>query len=167
MFKTWHDQRVRVHCDPGQREKILYSPEFDRNGIMTLKESGRENLYDFIQSHRDSVDLHKILDRFQSGDVGALSRVQGSFGDFSQFPQTYAELLNQVIAGEQTFNSLPLDVREKFGHSFHVWLAQAGSESWLQAMGYAAPTPPAPDPAQPLPTPAGVNNPSPPSPEGA
>lgn len=167
MFKTWHDQRDRVHCDPGRREKILYSPEFDRNGIMTLKESGRENLYDFIQSHRDSVDLHKILDRFQSGDVGALSRVQGSFGDFSQFPQTYAELLNQVIAGEQTFNSLPLDVREKFGHSFHAWLAQAGSESWMQAMGYAAPTPPASDPVQPPPTPSGVDNPSPPSPEGA
>ena len=146
MFKTWHDQRDRVHCNSGDPEKILYSPEFDRNGVMTLKESGRENLYDFIQSHRDSVDLHKILDRFQSGDVSVLSRVQGSFGDFSQFPQTYAELLNQVIAGEQTFNSLPLDIREQFGHSFHAWLAQAGSESWLKAMGYTPTTPPAVDP---------------------
>ena len=98
MFKTWHDQRDRVHCDHGQREKILYAPEFDRNGIMTLKASGRENLYDFIQSHRDSVDLHKILDRFQSGDVGALSRVQGSFGDFSQFPQ------NILKPGSLTFD---------------------------------------------------------------
>lgn len=167
MFKTWHDQRDRVHCNPGDPEKILYSPEFDRNGVMTLKESGRENLYDFIQSHRDSVDLHKILDRFQSGDVSVLSRVQGSFGDFSQFPQTYAELLNQVIAGEQTFNSLPLDIREKFGHSFHAWLAQAGSESWLKAMGYTPTTPPAVEPVQTPPTPAGVNNPSPSSPEGA
>ena len=48
---------------------------------MILKESGKENLYEFIQSFKDSVDLHKIMDRFNAGDTAALQKVQGMFGD--------------------------------------------------------------------------------------
>ena len=79
------------------------------------------------------------MDRFNAGDTAALQKVQGMFGDFSQMPQTYAGLLNHMIEAEQTFMSLPLETREKFGQSFHAWLAQAGSESWLEAMGMVTP----------------------------
>ena len=139
MFQTWHRDQEHFCSEPGCGEKILYSPEFDRFGVMTLKESGKEDLYAFIQSHKDSVDLHKIMDRFNAGDTAALQKVQGMFGDFSQMPQTYAGLLNHMIEAEQTFMSLPLETREKFGQSFHAWLAQAGSESWLEAMGMVTP----------------------------
>ena len=90
MFETWHREQQHFCSEPGCGEKILYSPEFDRFGVMTLKESGKEDLYAFIQSHKDSVDLHKIMDRFNAGDTAALQKVQGMFGDFSQMPQTYA-----------------------------------------------------------------------------
>lgn len=150
-FETRYRPQRHFYSGHGDPVKVLYSPEFDKQGVMTLKESGRENLYDYIQSHRDSVDIHKILQRFEEGDVAALSKVQGQFGDFSQFPKTYAEMLNQVIEGENAFNNLPLDIREKFGHSFQQWLATAGSAEWSEKMGFR-------------PTPAGVNN---PSPEGA
>ena len=139
MFQTWHREQEHFCSEPGCGEKILYSPEFDRFGVMTLKESGKEDFYAFIQSHKDSVDLHKIMDRFNAGDTAALQKVQGMFGDFSQMPQTYAGLLNHMIEAEQTFMSLPLETREKFGQSFHAWLAQAGSESWLEAMGMVTP----------------------------
>lgn len=165
MFETWRRTPKRFTSDVGSRVKDIYSPEFDKKGVMTLKVSGQENLYEFIQSHKDSVDIHKILERFERGDVAALQKVQGMFGDFSEFPKTYAELLNTVIEGEQTFNSLPLDVREKFGHSFHRWLATSGSAEWLSAMGMEVPTPSPekaveslPAASEANPTPAGVNN---------
>ena len=139
MFQTWHRDQEHFCSEPGSGEKILYSPEFDRSGVMTLKKSGKEDFYAFIQSHKDSVDLHKIMDRFNAGDTAALQKVQGMFGDFSQMPQTYAGLLNHMIEAGQTFMSLPLETREKFGQSFHAWLAQAGSESWLEAMGMVTP----------------------------
>ncbi len=141
-FDNRYRSHVRFHSEVGDPVKILYSPEFDKNGVMTLKESGRENLYDFIQSHKDSVDIHKIMQRFEEGDVNALSKVQGQFGDFSQFPKTYAEMLNQVIEGENAFNGLPLEVREKFGFSFQQWLASAGSDEWKLKMGFASDTVP-------------------------
>lgn len=147
-FDTRYRDHKRVVSNPGDPVKILYSPVFDRKGVMTLEESGRENLYDFIQSHRDSVDLHKILERFAAGDVGALQQREGAYGDFSEMPKTYADLLNTVIDGERTFDSLPRDVRERFGNSFHQWLAQAGSDEWKKAMGIdvspSAPESPAP-----------------------
>lgn len=162
-MQTWRREQERFISNPGEREKILYSPEFDKKGVMTLVESGKEDLYAFIQSHKDSVDIHKILQRFESGDASVLQRVQGTFGDFSEFPKTYAELLNTVIEGEQTFNSLPLEVREKFGHSFHRWLATSGSAEWLSAMGMSVPTPAPENPVTGQetanPTPSGVNNP--------
>lgn len=165
MFETWRRPHKRFNTEVGSGVKDIYSPEFDKKGVMTLKVSGQENLYEFIQSHKDSVDIHKILDRFERGDVTALQKIQGMYGDFSEFPKTYAELLNTVIEGEQTFNSLPLEVREKFGHSFHRWLATSGSAEWLSAMGMEVPTPPAKNPverapaaSEAIPTPAGVNN---------
>lgn len=135
MFPTKYRPHERFTIDPGDPVKVLYSPVFDRKGVMTLEESGREDLYGFIQSHRDSVDIHKILERFASGDVTALQRVQGVFGDFSEMPTNYADLLNTVIDGERSFNALPLEVKEKFGMSFHRWLVQAGSPEWCAAMG--------------------------------
>lgn len=139
-FDNRYRKPVRFHSEVGDPVKVIYSPEFDKNGVMTLKESGRENLYDFIQSHKDSVDIHKILQRFEEGDVNALSKIQGQFGDFSQFPKTYAEMLNQVIEGENAFNGLPLEVREKFGFSFQQWLASAGSDDWKSKMGFVSDT---------------------------
>ena len=59
MFETWHREQQHFCSQAGSGEKILYSPEFDRFGVMTLKESGKEDLYAFIQSHKDSVALQK------------------------------------------------------------------------------------------------------------
>lgn len=123
MFKTQYDDHDRVNSNVGNPEHILYSPVFDKDGNMELVESGRENIYDFIQSHKDSVDIHQILRRFEEGDVDALSRRQGIFADFTSMPATYADALNAVIAAQNYFNGLPVDVRAKYDHSFEKFLA--------------------------------------------
>lgn len=134
-FRTQYQPRERVVANPGQREKALWSPVFDKDGGFELKESGREDLYAFIQSHSASVDIHVILERFACGDVSALSKVQGTYGDFTTVPKTYAELLNSVIQGEQYFLSLPVEVRAKFGHDFNKWLVSMDDmPSWLEKM---------------------------------
>lgn len=124
MFRTQFDAHERVHSGHGDPIKILYTPEFDKHGVMNLVESGRENLYDFIQSHAESVDIHVILKRFADGDASVLSRVQGAYGDFTDMPKTYAEMLNSLIAAENAFNALPVEERAKFGHSFQRWLSE-------------------------------------------
>lgn len=129
MFRTQFDARERVHANPGSTVRILYSPKFDEKGVMSLVESGKENLYEFIQSHKESCDIHVILERFARGDVSALERVQGTYGDFSNMPRTYADMLNLVHSAEDAFSNLPVDERAKYGHSFERWLTEFGPDS--------------------------------------
>lgn len=136
MFKSHFDEHERVPQNLGDPVKIIYSPVFDKEGNLELQPSGKENLYDFIQSHAESVDIHVILERFARGDISALSKVQGTYGDFTTIPKTYADLLNAVIQGEAYFMSLPVETRAKFDHDFHKWMAGMDDmPSWLAAMG--------------------------------
>lgn len=123
VFQTQFRMPERFLSNPGTSVKILYGPEFDEKGRMNLVEKGRENLYDFIQSFKESVDIHVLLKRFSNGETDVLSKVQGFYGDFSEFPRTYADLLNTVNEGEAFFNGLPVEVRSKFGHSFPVFMS--------------------------------------------
>ena len=136
VVKTQFDDHARVHSNPGNRFKTLYAPRFDDNGVMELVENGRENLYEFIQSHKDSTDIHVLLDRYQRGDESVLSRRQGLYGDFTQMPNTYAEALNAMISAENYFNGLPVETRAKFGHSFQQFLVSMDKPGFMEAMGF-------------------------------
>lgn len=134
QIRTQFQERARVHANPGSREKILYSPQFADDGSMELIEAGKENLYEYIQSHKESVDINVILKRFARGDVTALQRRQAMFGDFTDAPSTYAEALNSMIVAEQYFNSLPLETRAKFDHNFHRFLVSLDRPDFAQML---------------------------------
>lgn len=160
-FKTQYDDHPRVHVDPGDPVKVLYGPIFDKNGVMSLQEIGKHDLYGEIQSHADSVDINVLLARYANGDVGALARVQGAYGDFTQMPSTFAEALNTMIAAEQYFMGLPVETRAQFGHDFHQFIASMDTPEWSSKLGIAQPgvdsllsTPSAPAPAAPASEPA-------------
>lgn len=141
-FATQFDSHPRVFVEAGTRVKTMYGPVFDDRGVMHLTEIGKHNLYAEIQSHKESVDIHSILKRYQSGDVEALSRVQGAYGDFTEMPKTYAEALNNIIGAEQYFMGLPADVRSRFNNSFTQFLASMDSPTFARDMGMLPPDPP-------------------------
>lgn len=150
----------RVHQAVGSGERLLYTSELQDNGEITLIPSGVEDLYASIQSHKDSCDIHVLLARYQNGDVEALSQRQGVYGDFTEMPKNYMELLNTVIAGRSYFDSLPVETREKFDHSFEKFMMSMDNmEQFAKLMGLEDPTPkpnPAP-PTDPAPDPAPVS----------
>lgn len=146
MFRTQYEPHDRVLANVGTREHILYSPQLDEDGHMELVETGREDIYEQIQSHKDSCDIHTILRRFEAGDTEVLMQRQGNFGDFTTIPKTYADLLNSVIAGEQYFSQLPVETRAKFGHSFQQWMVSMDKPDFAEKMGWNPPSPaPVPD----------------------
>lgn len=134
QFDTRYRPQVRKISEPGTIEKLTYSPRFDKEGRLVLEPTGRENTYEYIQSFKDSVDIHKIMERFQAGDPTALQRAQGFYADLSGVPETYADMLNLVSAGREAFDSMPAETKEKFGNSFERWLSTAGTAEWLQIM---------------------------------
>lgn len=170
-FRTRYESHDRVYQPAGSQIHILYSPIFDKNGVWHLEETGKENLYDYIQSHADSVDIHVILKQFAAGDVSVLSRVQGAYGDFTQMPKTFAEALNTMVAAEQYFMSLDPDVRAQFHHNFNEFIAAMDSPDFTTRMGIAPQVetdqPPAPvQPSTPVVS-TPVSSPTPASPAAA
>ena len=135
QFKTQYDSRDRFFSDPGSPEHITYAGHYDDKGRVVLEESGRENIYDFIQSHAESCDIHVLMKRYQNGDVYALSQKQGFYGDFLDFPRTYAEALNHMNEMERQFMALPVETREKFGNSFTEFLAASAEPDFLDRLG--------------------------------
>lgn len=134
-FKTQYDARDRIFSDPGSPEHITYAGHYDEKGRVVLEEAGRENIYDFIQSHAESCDIHVLMKRYQNGDVEALSQKQGFYGDFLDFPKTYAEALNHMNEMERQFMALPVETREKFGNSFTEFLAASAESDFLDRLG--------------------------------
>lgn len=176
-FPTQYRAHQRVISNPGSSVKDVYTPHYDAFGELIIEKTGEEDLYAYIQSHKESCDIHLMLERYANGDDQALSRAQGFYADTTGMPQTYAEVLNAVLAGEAAFNQLPKEVKQEFDNSFAQWLASMDRPDFAQRMGFSeSPVPtevpdsvlkgpeaaqPAPAaPAQPTPQPVTPNTPT-------
>lgn len=120
----------------GDLYHIVYTSYFMPDGTIGLKESDRVDIKKEINSYRDQTDMSFILSRLMAGDDSVLNPRPPMFGDFTQLPSSYAEMLNLVLAGEQYFDSLPLDTKKQFDNDRGKWFASIGSEDWLKAMGF-------------------------------
>lgn len=130
-------QRQRVFCDSGNAIVKEHELRYDEDGNEYFEVLCEKNLYDEIQSHKMSVDINYILARFASGDRDVLSRKQGIYGDFSDFPRSYAEMLNTLNSAQSVFDQLPIEIKNKFGDSMQAWLAQYGTPAWSEKMGFS------------------------------
>lgn len=141
MFNTQFDFRLRSICPSGSPIKQLYKGHVNDDGIIELVDAGTVDLYDEIQSHKDSCDINVLLKRYVNGETDILSQVQGVYADSVGMPKTYAELLNSVIQGEEMFNSLPVETKEKFGFSFTQFMASMDNlDDFRRKLGFTSDT---------------------------
>lgn len=156
-FDTQFSGRARYPQPNGTPIKDEFIGRYAKDGSIELVPNGQTNMYQFIQSHADSVDIHVLLQRYRNGDDLALNRVQGFYADVADMPKSFADVLNVVQDGERHFMSLPKDVRAQFDHSFAKWLAAMGSPAWMSAMGFdaqkVADVAPVAPPVEPVPVP--------------
>lgn len=117
-------EKFKTGC--GNRFHPTYALGFDDKGRKILKEKkgGRIDVYAEIQSHAASVDINNIIQRFNNGDISVLDNGKGYFVDLTQFPKTYAEMIQRMQNAENYFDSLPLEERKRFNFSFEQFLAQ-------------------------------------------
>lgn len=150
MFKTQFNGRVRRVANPGSRMKKTFAGRYDEKGRIVLEETGVENIYDKIQSYKDSTDIHVLLKRYANGDTEALAKVQGFYADVTEMPKNFAEVLNIVNDGENFFASLPVEIRSKFGHNFGEFMVSLSDGSIFGKLGMDKPAEPEKAPANPV-----------------
>lgn len=103
------------------------------DGKETLIVVGEHDIYPEIQSHAKSVDINEIVLRHQRGDIDVLAQRAGMYGDFTNLPTSYAELYQNVLDAQAYFDSLPLEVRQKFDHSFSKFFTSIGTSEFEAA----------------------------------
>lgn len=120
----------------GDLFQIVYTSFYKPDGTIGLKESDRIDIKKEINSYREQTDMSYILSRLMAGDDSVLNPCPPMFGDFTQLPTSYAELLNMVMDAERYFDSLSPDIRKKFDNDRGKWFAQMGTDFWMESMGF-------------------------------
>lgn len=126
--------------NPGDQDHILYSSKVMPDGTIHLTECGKENIQEIINSHRDTCDMNFILHQLNLGNTSVLNVREGFYADLTGAPKTMAEALQIMIEGEQAFNQLPVEVKQKFDNNYMQWLINVGNEDWLGKMSSVLPT---------------------------
>lgn len=92
------------------------------------------------QEFKKECDINSIMAKYRnSGVVSHLNRYEGRYGDFSSATD-YQTSLNQVMAAQAAFDSLPSAIRRRFGNdpaSFLAFVQDPGNEAELVEMGLA------------------------------
>lgn len=131
----------RIETPAGERMKQEYTAVVLPDGSFNLVEAGETDLQEYINSFAESVSIEHILAMCAAGDTSALSVRQGSYIDTTEMPKTFRDCLDIVIKGKAQFDSLPVEVKQKFDNDFQRWFSEAGDESWLTNMGFVTEKP--------------------------
>lgn len=132
-----------IYTNPGSPIHVLYGPKVLKDGTIELVEIGKENTDDYIQSFEEVTDMSFILAKLESGDLSVINKRQPFYGDFTEVPKTFAEVLQLRIDAQNMFDRLSADVKEKFDNDVNKFLATAGTEEWRKKV---FPKPDVPDP---------------------
>lgn len=102
------------------------------------------------QSFKDECDVNAIMRRFEkTGIIEHVNRFQGNYGDFTQVPENYHAAVNQVIAAQGMFMTLPARVRARFANdpgNFLAFMDDPANQEEMIALGLATRRPEAAEP---------------------
>lgn len=135
-FRTILDPPKKTITPTGEKEENVWELKIDEKGNETFYISGKTNVYDKIQAHLEETKLENILAKcIDMGDTTLLDQRKGFYADITEMPKTWIEAQNKLINAENIFNNLPLEIRKKYNNNFNKYLAEVGSETWLENMG--------------------------------
>lgn len=133
-FKRKWDEHKRYISEPGSGVRITYGSELDQNKNIIVKPKGEENLYAYINSFADSVDINVLLARFTNGDEMALKQRAASYIDISSLPTNLNEFIEYSRNATSFFETLPVTVKEKFNNNVLEFIAGIGTKEWDEIM---------------------------------
>ena len=126
-FLTQYDKvLIPNKTQPGCDEYPTYTSDDKGNPVV----SGKSNIKKEIQSHKESVELSTLLQRYAAGDITALNKVEGAYVDVAGMPSSFSELYDQVKQAEDDFNKLPESLRKLFNNSTVEFWTQFGTDDF-------------------------------------
>lgn len=107
-----------TYTNPGTEELREYMEDYDKQGRRYLKEVGKTNIYNLIQSHKEETQVYNILEKYEkTNDENLINKRNGAYGDFTNTPRTQMEVLNTINKANNVFAGLDIEVRKEFNNS--------------------------------------------------
>lgn len=122
--------RIRTPSPTGDKVVQPYGWIYKDGEYVYAPKGNPHNHYEETQAARDSVDLKKILARYQAGDEDALNRVNGFYLDTVEIPHTIGELYDAVSNAQNVFESMPIEIREKYDNNPATFWKAYGSDTF-------------------------------------
>lgn len=98
-----------------------FAPQYEErigfDGVLHLVKVGQRDIHSFIQEGKERTLVYNILNRFSQGDISAIQRVKGYYADVTAMPKSLLEVHNFMKTLDANFDSLPAEVKDKFGNS--------------------------------------------------
>lgn len=111
---AYDENHQRCFAPTGTRFADKKSVVVDSNGCRSVETVGQTDRYAFIQSFKESVDLHKILERCaMNGDTTELMKAQGTYGDYVGIPGDLRSLEHLRMMADGTYDALSADLKSK------------------------------------------------------
>lgn len=123
MLMFNRSRNFKFVSNPGNHMHKVQHGEVKEDGTIRLVVDRLEDTNKIIDSFRASTDIHNIIARIQAGNIELLNQKQGFFGDVTELPKTYAEMLDLIHKGEEFFNKLPASVKEEYNNDFNQFFA--------------------------------------------
>lgn len=89
----------------------VYDFAYDDDHVLHVVEAGTTDLDAVIQTFSDTCGMDFVMKCVSSGDFSPLSAKVGSFGDFTDAPQSLAQVQAQQAAADAAFSTLPADIK--------------------------------------------------------
>lgn len=109
--------------NPGTPLHKVMHGEVQDDGTIKLVVDRIEDTDEIINAQAPATRIENIMARIQAGDINLLNQKQGFYGDVTNLPKTYAEMLDLMHKGEEFFNKLPVDVKEQYNNDFGQFFA--------------------------------------------
>lgn len=109
---------------------------FDKDNIFIVQAGQKINIYDMIQANREDTEIYAIMDKYGTTKPLENEYVKGKlgvdtekvYGEFQNINLMDAQ--NALIATENIWQQMPLDIRNQFGNSKTEFLARG--EKWAK-----------------------------------
>lgn len=124
--------------EAGEEVRRTYLWERNEKGEKVLKLDQVINQQAEIDSYLEETKIENIIRRASiDPDIAARIRpdIGGGIQDFSEAPQTLAELQNIMLRAEQIWDEVPKDIKLKFDNDVDKFIASYGTVEWAKNLG--------------------------------
>lgn len=143
---NWRETATAKNTEAGETVRRTYLWERDEKGEKVLKLDQTIDQQAEIDSYLEETKLENIIRR-ASIDPDLAARLVPDVGkgiqDFTEAPETLAELQNIMLRAEQIWEDVPKEIKLKFDNDVDKFVASFGTVEWAKNLGiYAEPEEP-------------------------